>query len=569
MRQHWHRSIVGLFGIMGKKTQRPTMETEHQRRSKRRRGDSGPRPGFREQLRKASHDGVIVVTAILGDEVVTVQVTTGSRAPSEAAWTRFCTGFPGLPALVFGSRSGGMSEDAATNPLPEHVSMSPTDFDADEERPVVGSMAFDATKCQFEVCVNVEAFEACIPIDNKDSGVDAHSCITSSPVPARSDGAVGAGAGATAAATSVPDADDVSQASPDRAVEAPSYPAWHAIEAPKHRATFSKALVRAVRAFDESRGSFMDPDSVCGPCPTAADFVVFSRGAPAAHPAYEQRRFRYVNFARTDTGQLHILTHRDVMRAAALVQVQTAMVSYCHRQEGNTARGRLTYADGRTKFPAITRNLDACVSFRRGLLRRPRFIFEFEHQHRCAEQLQRSVSAYFADPYVAAVLVMRVYPPGDNGRRACVAVLYTRCSTGGVPARAWDMGAQPLHHNTQRAFGVGAPAIAGHAAVGGVPDALWVRHPCAPVDRVFSALMDVDMNYEPSPGRPVCSIDAETLYDAPPDVVGASPPGIASAQSVDEAPAPPLVINLGDVLAEYLLSAADWACVRNAWNWCV
>ena len=132
MRQHWHRSIVDLIGIMGKKTQRSTMGTEHQRRSKRRRGDSGTTPGFREQLHKASHDGAIVVTAILGDEVVTVQVTTGSRAPTEAAWTRFCTAFPGLPALVFGSRSDGMSEDAATNPRPEHVSMSPTEFDTDE-----------------------------------------------------------------------------------------------------------------------------------------------------------------------------------------------------------------------------------------------------------------------------------------------------------------------------------------------------------------------------------------------------------------------------------------------------
>ena len=247
--------------------------------------------------------------------------------------------------------------------------------------------------------------------------------------------------------------------------------------------------------------------------------------------------------------------------------VQVAMGRYCDK---DWHRRRLVCGAGTTQFPAVTRDLDACIYLAHQVghkPNRPRFIFEFEHRHRCAEQLQRSVSAYFADPYVAAVLVMRVYPPGDNGRRACLAVLYTRCSTGGVPTRAWDMGAQPLHHNTKRAFGVGAPAIAGHAAVGGVPDALWVRHSCVPVGVMANAW--VAMDYKSSPGRPVCSIDAETLYDAPPDLVGAHPPGIASAQSVDEAPAPPLVINLGDVLAQYLLSAAEWACVRNAWNWCV
>ena len=357
MRQHWHRSIVGLFGIMGKKTQRPTMETGHQRRSKRRRGDSGPRPGFREQLRKASHDGVIVVTAILGDEVVTVQVTTGSRAPTEAAWTRCCTAFPGLPALVFGSRSDGMSEDAATNPRPEHVSMSPTEFDTDEERPVIGAVRFDATKYQFVVRVNVEAFEACIRTDNKDSGIDAPSCATPSSVSAGRDDAVGAsagasagagagaGAGAVAAVTSVPGPDDASHALSDRAVEAPRDPAWHAIEAPTHRATFTKALVRAVRAFDESRGSFMDPDSVCGRCPTAADFVVFSRGAPAEHPAYEERRFRYVNFTRTDTGQLQIVGCGGGPHRSPVMVVQVAMGSYCNKE---WHRGLLICGAGKT-----------------------------------------------------------------------------------------------------------------------------------------------------------------------------------------------------------------------------
>ena len=119
--------------MSGKKTPRqPTMKRSmhvpDQRTSKQQRDNMR---GFRKKFQRASRGGgATVVTAILGDEVKTVHVTlaTGSRAPTEAAWRRFCTVFPGLPSSVFGSQSKAMGHGTTFDGRPEcSVDMQPAD----------------------------------------------------------------------------------------------------------------------------------------------------------------------------------------------------------------------------------------------------------------------------------------------------------------------------------------------------------------------------------------------------------------------------------------------------------
>jgi len=117
------------------------------------------------------------------------------------------------------------------------------------------------------------------------------------------------------------------------------------------------------------------------------------------------------------------------------------------------------------------------------------------------EQLQRLVCQYFADMYVSPVLIMKVYRPSASGKLACFAILYTRGEGGGVPCRAWDLGAQGVKDATKRAVRLGAPGIAGQDALGGVPAAMWVRHACAPVP-AFEGSMQMEMHYD---DPPVCS----------------------------------------------------------------
>ena len=81
--------------------------------------------------------------------------------------------------------------------------------------------------------------------------------------------------------------------------------------------------------------------------------------------------------------------------------------------------------------------------------------------------------------------------------------------------------------------------------MGGVPDALWVRHSCVPVGVMANAW--VAMDYKSSPVRPVCSIDTETFYYIPPGGFGLPPPD----------PTPDaLALDLGDVLARFLVEVA-------------
>ena len=57
---------------------------------------------------------------------------------------------------------------------------------------------------------------------------------------------------------------------------------------------------------------------------------------------------------------------------------------------------------------------------------RPRVIFEFEYGHRGPAKLQRTVRQYLSDPYVSAVLVMKVYHPRLHGERQAFAILFTQ-----------------------------------------------------------------------------------------------------------------------------------------------
>ena len=147
-----------------------SMHVPDQRTSKQQRDNMR---GFRKKFQRASRGGgATVVTAILGDEVKTVHVTlaTGSRAPTEAAWRRFCTVFPGLPSSVFGSQSTAMVHSTTHDGKQQcSVDMQPADFNIDEGHPVVGCMEFDAAKCHFEVHIDVDAFDECFRMTNKEA----------------------------------------------------------------------------------------------------------------------------------------------------------------------------------------------------------------------------------------------------------------------------------------------------------------------------------------------------------------------------------------------------------------
>ena len=311
-------------------------------------------------------------------------------------------------------------------------------------------------------------------------------------------------------------------------------PPWRPVKAPRTVSAFREALERAVRVFD-AWTSAAPPE-----CHALGEFVVFSRGAPvfsrggsAVLPAYWNLP-RSTRVARTSTGELRIVTRVGGPQTAAVASIRANMYQYCKQPEN---RPWLGSGGAEHDFPGVSVDLDACIC----LGHRPRFIFEFDHRHRGPEQLQRLVCQYFADMYVSAVLIMKVYRPSASDKLACFAILYTRGEAGGVPCRAWDLGAQGVQDATKRAFGLGAPGNADQDALGGVPAATWVRHSCAPVP-AFEGSMQMEMHYD---DPPVCSIEARHLFYIPDGGKAVGP---------EVMPTRPLIIDLGEALGEFLVS---------------
>ena len=361
---------------------------------------------------------------------------------------------------------------------------------------------------------------------------------------AGADAGAGAGAGAGAAVVSAARSASSVPLPPKRALQEYDAPQWRVVEAPKTASAFGRALKRAVRVF-EAWTSAAPPE-----CHALGDFVVFSRGAPGMFHYCEQGYHetsaydvmpRHVRVARTSMGELRFVNLVNPPQAAAVCSVQVAIFRYCEQADNGSL---LLCTGGRWEFPELTVDLDACVTLGNPSAHGPcraRFIFQFDHRHRSPEQLQRLVCEYFADMYVSAVLIMKAYKPCTSGQVACFAILYTRGEAGGVPRRAWDLGAQGLHDQTKRAFGLGASGNAGQDALGGVPAAMWVRHACAPVP-TFDGSARMAMHYDEPP---MCSVDARHFFYIPDGGYGLLPKPM---------PTQPLVIDLGAALGAFLVA---------------
>ena len=225
---------------------------------------------------------------------------------------------------------------------------------------------------------------------------------------------------------------------------------------------------------------------------------------------------------------------------AAVTEVKAALHLYCQLPANGDA---LHAGGGHFDFAGAGHEPDARICLAHREVHgpsRPRFIVEFDHTHRTPAKLQQLARQYFADKYVAAVLVIKVY--SSSRRLACLAVLYTRDGMGGVPTGAWDLGPDGLNTLSKLAFGRGAPTVAGQHALGGVPADMWVRHTCAPVP-TFDGSSRMTMQYDDPPGPPVCQIDVGHLFYIPHDGHGHVP---------DVMPTEPLSIDLGTVLGKFM-----------------
>ena len=414
---------------------------------------------------------------------------------------------------------------------PERIAMLPYSFEEERGTPVA-TVAFNSTKCQFEVIVDDVAFkrELC---QRRRNAMEASSTISlpppssiATPATHRSV-AAGAGLGVGAGAGMEPSqshAEDM--ACEEQRCRVQSIAAQ---PAPADATEFLAILQRGVRAFQEwSKGA---PDE------SDVDFVVFNDSASLVHAAYNNPRFRHVRFEVDADGRLMITKLVDPAHEAAVAKVKTAFGNFC---DAPTRRQFLYSGGGRNVFAGSGHEPNAAVYLYHipaTTPHRPRVIFEFEYGHRGPAKLQRTVRQYLSDPYVSAVLVMKVYHPRLHGERQAFAILFTRAG----PQAAWDIGDAQLAASTKTAF-AGLPADGLLPLLPGVPAAMWVRRGC---NIVHPAPGPFIVQYAVPPGRPVCNIQERLFYHVPPG-------GGGVVQAIMPAAAAVLAIDLGDVLAAFL-----------------